>query len=755
MFSRSLDWWACYAVAALLWLLVVRCQADIITEGDAVFDGSIQVAQQSEDGSFTITAPTHLEGEGILVAGHPDSTGSVVVDGGSYASGSQNFQIGIQGHGSLEIINGGRVTSNVSNVLFAGQPRGGSGEVLVSGPNSSLDMPRARATIGAFSIGSLVIERGGYAAHASAYIGTSNNRGGGEGLAVVRGPGSRWDVLGELVAISGTLSIQDGGVVHSGGEAAIGSFAAPGYAVVDGAGSIWQHTGSTAISSGTLTIRDGANVSTDELVVGILGSEPSRDSSVIVDGRGSRLTVGRLQLQREGVNQVLVSDGARLDTVSTRIPQGQYIVRGAGSRWETFVGLQTTIGDEGHVELIIEDGAAVTHCRVVLGRREYHATVKVAGAGSNWWVDDLEIGEAGRLELDQGTVLQSLSRLRFMEIKNRGIIHGSGTILHSVDNSIGGRIQIGPNQRLVIDALQNGPQAGIDIFGGELEVRTDFANLSQGVVSILDGTLRVPRPLTGRLPRNSAIINAFGDNQFFGRLVNDGELRVSGVGITTFHDDVLNQGLLQVAIGSEATFLGELSANGVAGGGSVSLEGGISPGLDLTSMEFGGDVALGEFSKLNIDVSNAAHGALDVRGSATLGGTLNLNPLGPLQEDADFVLLSASSLAGTFDQVPEIGDSLGSGVRFGGISYGSDSVVVSLLATTGDFNRDGDVNGSDFLTWQRSGGSDTSLADWQGDFGVGGSLASANLAIPEPTGAALLILAGGLALAVSRPRGAA
>jgi hypothetical protein len=61
----------------------------------------------------------------------------------------------------------------------------------------------------------------------------------------------------------------------------------------------------------------------------------------------------------------------------------------------------------------------------------------------------------------------------------------------------------------------------------------------------------------------------------------------------------------------------------------------------------------------------------------------------------------------------------------------------------GDFDNDGDVDGRDFLVWQRGGSpnalSASDLADWQNNYG-NGSLAAVG-SVPEPTALALLALA--------------
>jgi len=63
----------------------------------------------------------------------------------------------------------------------------------------------------------------------------------------------------------------------------------------------------------------------------------------------------------------------------------------------------------------------------------------------------------------------------------------------------------------------------------------------------------------------------------------------------------------------------------------------------------------------------------------------------------------------------------------------------------GDFDFDGDVDGRDFLIWQR-GGSPTALnasdlADWQGNYGVGTVTAEAT-AVPEPCAGILALFLG-------------
>ncbi|QDT00325.1 matrixin family metalloprotease [Adhaeretor mobilis] len=79
------------------------------------------------------------------------------------------------------------------------------------------------------------------------------------------------------------------------------------------------------------------------------------------------------------------------------------------------------------------------------------------------------------------------------------------------------------------------------------------------------------------------------------------------------------------------------------------------------------------------------------------------------------------------------------------------SVVAATTSLAGDFDADGDVDGQDFLAWQRNSAFTVAdLANWQDHFGLAslGSLAS----VPEPTAGNLFGLATLTLLLYRRPR---
>ncbi|MEM8945903.1 MAG: autotransporter-associated beta strand repeat-containing protein [Planctomycetota bacterium] len=156
-----------------------------------------------------------------------------------------------------------------------------------------------------------------------------------------------------------------------------------------------------------------------------------------------------------------------------------------------------------------------------------------------------------------------------------------------------------------------------------------------------------------------------------------------------------------------------------------------------------GDFTLDATSTLELDIFNATQSdLLDVSGAAALSGML------------DTTLLAGSPLA-VNDQVTVL--TAAGGITDLGISVsgpfthsvvGNDLVLTFTGAQPGDFDGDGDVDGNDFLTWQRTDGTSAGLTAWQNNYGSGvGTVGAANAAaIPEPTTLVLLAMTGAMGL---------
>lgn len=267
----------------------------------------------------------------------------------------------------------------------------------------------------------------------------------------------------------------------------------------------------------------------------------------------------------------------------------------------------------------------------------------------------------------------------------------------------------------------------------------DAANTYEGGTTVLSGTLAV--------------------NNTTGSGVGTGDVTVSGgtLGGTGF-----------IGTASDASNVtltgGILEPGGLTATTTFNSPSGLftSPGT-LTTF---GDVTFDSASSLNIDMAGASAGSqydqIVTSGIVSLGdATLNvlLDNFTPSGSESFTLISGASGVSGQFASYDQ-----GAEIDLGGVTYymnymGGSGHDVVLSPTPpaladADFDGDGDVDGIDFLIWQRGFGSAGGLADgdangdgqvdagdlsiWTSQFG---SLAAVVGAVPEPT-TVLLALAG-------------
>lgn len=180
------------------------------------------------------------------------------------------------GVGTLTIQDGGTVTNDIG---YIGTGASEHGEVTVSGHdgngNASTWTSTGQVYIGESGIGALNINDGGVANASLAIIG---NSGGSDGTVIVSGRDingypSLWNVTNQIYvgeSGTGTLLIQDGGVVNS-GQGVIGYSSSGAGTVtvsgrdINGHASTWNPANNIYVGfsgNGTLTIADGAEVAT-------------------------------------------------------------------------------------------------------------------------------------------------------------------------------------------------------------------------------------------------------------------------------------------------------------------------------------------------------------------------------------------------------------------------------------------------------------------------------------------------------------
>lgn len=153
----------------------------------------------------------------------------------------------------------------------------------------------------------------------------------------------------------------------------------------------------------------------------------------------------------------------------------------------------------------------------------------------------------------------------------------------------------------------------------------------------------------------------------------------------------------------------------------------------------------------NSNPLNPQFDQLLVAGNVTLDGVLDVSLIHPyslIAGESYEIVNVGGLLSGTFTGLPELSfvGKYGNANLF--ISYlGGDGNDITLLsANLGDFDVDGDVDGFDFLKWQRGESpfalSKTDLANWETNYGWVAPEAAATTAVPEPGG--VLLMAVGL-----------
>ena len=245
-----------------------------------------------------------------------------------------------------------------------------------------------------------------------------------------------------------------------------------------------------------------------------------------------------------------------------------------------------------------------------------------------------------------------------------GVLGGSGIIWmgeNPLDLPAGAEVRARYGDSLVI---QSGPitSAGrIEAFGTsalpvELELSGPLTNAAgTGSVVANHALLRFP----GGVENSGSIAFGAGLNNVLGEIRNlPGSLiSVSGGSTVAFNEDVINEGSITVSASgpftSTAIFFGELSGNGVAGSGTVFIEGDLRPGFSPGTMAFGGDLGYGPLAALHLEIAGPDPGQYDrveVSRNLDLGGSLVVSFLDDYLPPAgtSFQLLSADTFTGAF-----------------------------------------------------------------------------------------------------------
>jgi T5SS/PEP-CTERM-associated repeat protein len=636
--------------------------------------------------------------------------GPVPPAGGGPVSGP--FRVGNTSVGTMDIA-GGTALTNSGEATVGLQPNA-IGIVTMSGFGSdwTLTSGGADLTVGASGVGSVSLaELARMDVDDQTILGLAPT---GVGEINIADLGTIWN--SEEVAVGaqgrGTINVSAGGRLVSLASTIGESSPSEGRVTISDPLSQWQVTGGVTVGSsgrGNLYLLDGGSLRTS--VGSTVGNASGSVGRVEISGAGSLWNTvnGNLNLGSTGTGILHILEGGRaqvgglVQLASTTGSRGVILVDGANSVLSATGALTTSVGEG---EIIVSNGGVIT-------------------------TNGMQISTGGRLSLDGGRV-----EITSSSMTNQGLVQGRGVIeVNSFNNqfsgNVPGRVRVEEDEHLTLTgSLSN--SSIIEVAGGELEILGSNSSnsfeieTSYGATLWFGGTGISNNSSTGRL----SVIG--GEVNLFGRIQNSSSstIVVGNSSTAVFHDTLTNNGDLIVLPGSS-----------VFGVDALNLLGGSSN----LAIELGADDAFETVAPLQ------ASGLIIVEGDLTV--TL-ANGFEPQLGDVFPLLYAGDHRSGIFSN--ENLPALSAGLKWE-LNYTPNSASLTVAeGSDGDFDGDGDVDGRDFLLWQRGSSPDPrsteDLADWQTNYGVA-PLASSSVAVPEP--GSVVLLAFSMTLLMSRISSAA
>jgi T5SS/PEP-CTERM-associated repeat protein len=433
---------------------------------------------------------------------------------------------GYSGTGTLTI-----QTPVASTTGYLGFLPGSVGTATVSG--SGAWTMSSTALIGDWGTGTLNILNGGQVTSGAANIGTYS----GDGTVNISGAGSTWTVSGILYigdhantlvpAVTGTVHITSGGqlVSNSPTAVAVGQFAgATGWVTVDGSGSSWTCTNGILVGAsgrGTMTITNGATVSDTQ---GCSAQYPGSTGSVIISGFGSKWTnSSSLSVGNSGTGSVAILNGGTVSDAAGFIGTnsagiGTVAIDGVASTWTSSSTL--TVGNSGAGTLDISGGgAATTATNVTVGSTGVLAIDVGRGSslkannGAGTLTDNGTVQVVAGADVPAGNTYSPISA---------GTWSGSGTY-QPVGGTWNSTTHVFTASTVVSNSGTGGATASIDTSVRQRILIDDTADGTSLGVSVLPASAATPLVLTavtvtgatlsslqGNLPAGQAVLDAWG-----------------------------------------------------------------------------------------------------------------------------------------------------------------------------------------------------------------------------------------------------
>ena len=615
-------------------------------------------------GTVTLSEPITVRSltfttDGYTIAGDTLTLSDASIDTGS---GTQTISSVLAGSSAVFTKSGsGTLVLSGANTLAAtGELIVSGGTLAIRGSGASLGIAGTASRINVGGAGAFKVDSGGTAKSTSSVIGNS-------GTVTVDGAGSTWTLTGGTSVGSsgnGALTISNGGRVVDTSSSIGYDEASSGSVTVTGAGSVWftkgMRLGSSADSEGTLTIENGGVVHNAGNSVNLAGNATAV-AHLVVTGAGSLLTGGLptdvgtkrtgLQVGNLGTATVIVSDGGKINgsggsigggVTPDAIGKGDVTVTGAGSSWTMSQGLNMN----GQSTLTIADGGGVTSAGSIIGGSDIStSTVTIGGNGASWTdLSSVVLGDFGNgtLNLNAGGSFSTGAFLRL-----GGEDGSSGTIVQT-----GGTLTVGtyldfhagtPVYRLEGGTLIAGGSGSNAIYvdgntegyifelaGGTVQAK------GVGLVSYADATLR-----NGTVSTLSTPTSATQEMYWEGIISGSGGLLKTGAGILYLDNVNTYSGGTTIQQGTINTVNGGLGSGGLTFSGSSTLQ------VEWENTTFAAGVTLNPGITGTIDVASGK--TLTLSGAITGNGSLTKTSAGTLTLSGTSTYTGVTTVnAGTF-----------------------------------------------------------------------------------------------------------
>jgi hypothetical protein len=227
-------------------------------------------------------------------------------------------------------------------------------------------------------------------------------------------------------------------------------------------------------------------------------------------------------------------------------------------------------------------------------------------------------------------------------------------------------------------------------------------------------------------------------------LTNHGDLVFSDLAVV--NGAVTNAGAITAL--ADVTFNDSVNgAGGFYGAGTVTFDGGFSPGASPAAVSFEADVVFGASNTLAIEIGGTQlgleHDSLRIDGQAALGGALDvslINGFSPNVGNTFEVLRADGGIFGAFATTPL--PALAAGLDWD-VVYSNFAVLLQISATglPGDYNQNGTVDAADYVVWRKNDGSQAGYDLWRTNFGrtAGSGASNSSAVVPELVTIALVI----------------